>query len=108
MDLQNDLTECITTDNCYKEIDDSCVSEDVCDSITPNTDVDVIVADDKNIFCKKVNVDDFKNINKMKLDELRNLATKYGIPLQDNVKGKLKNRTKIQLIVLLKQLCEAK
>jgi len=95
----------ITTDNCYKEIDDSNVSEDICDVPGNN---DIIIADDKNIFCKKIDINDFKNINKLKLDQLQTLARKYGIPILEDIKGKIKNKTKTQLVELLKNICNLK
>ena len=102
--LDNDQTDAdkITTDNCYKEIHDSNISEDVPDDCG---ETNILIVDDTNIFCKKVDLNDFKNINKLKLEQLQILANKYNVAIQTESKGKIKNKTKGQLVDDLKKIC---
>lgn len=104
-----------TTDNCYKEIDDSNISEDINEIINAkplsepikllkDNKQNIVSSDEQNIFCKKVDINDFKNVNKLKLDQLQALAKKYQISILDDVKGKFKNKTKTQLIEALKSI----
>jgi hypothetical protein len=90
-----------TSDNYYKEINDSNISEDVTEVCTEK---DIVISNAENIFCKKLEAIDIKKLQKMKLDQLQILATKYGISIQIKKDDKTKNKTKAQLIQDIKLL----